>query len=62
MLPGQEKNKYLLAFCGTRGGLLNVALPHYGIIPSDAASRVLEFLPEHYETDKLDTSVMDRAA
>ncbi len=51
-----------VAFCGTRAGLLNVALPHYGIISSDAASRVLESLPEHYEPGKLDASVLDRAA
>ena len=51
-----------VAFCGTREGLLKIALPHHGIIPSDAASRVLKSLPERYEPGKLDASVLDRAA
>ncbi len=43
-----------VAFCGTREGLLEVALPHHRVIPTDAASHALQRLPEAYEPGALD--------
>ena len=54
-----------VAFCGTRGGLLTVGLPHNGVSLSDAASRVLNSLPEHYEPgalERISVETLDRAA
>ncbi len=58
-----DRNRWQsVAYCGTREGLLEVALPHHGVTPSDAAALSLKSLPEHYEPGKLEASVLDRAA
>ena len=46
-----------LAFCVTGEGLLNVALPRHGIIPTEAACHVLERLPARYEPAALGQAV-----
>ncbi len=62
-----------LAFCGTLQGLLEVALPHRGVEPTDAASIVLQRVPALYKPSALvraaetmlaeaDSSSMDRRA
>ena len=44
-----ERNRWrTVAFCGTKEGLLKVALPHHGCQPADAALLRLKSLPEHY--------------
>ena len=49
-----ERSKWAsVAFCGTSQGLLEVALPHRGVIPSDAASYVLQRLPATYQPGAL---------
>ena len=49
-----ERHRWVsVAFCGTREGLLEVALPHHRIIPTDAACRALQRLPETYRPGAL---------
>ena len=44
-----ERNRWrTVAFCGTKEGLLEVALPHHGCQPTDAALLRLKSLPEYY--------------
>ncbi len=43
-----------VAFCGSREGLLDVALTHHRIIPTDTAYRVLQRLPETYQPGALE--------
>ena len=44
-----ERNRWrTVAFCGTKEGLLEVALAHHGCQPMDAALLRLKSLPEHY--------------
>ncbi len=61
-----EKRKgerwYAKAYCGTRAGLLEVALLHHGVAAPAPVLVALDRLPEHYEPGKLEASVLDRAA
>ena len=61
-----ERNRWKsVAYCGTREGLLEVALPHHGVIPSDAASYLLKSLPQYYEAgalERLTPVPLDQAA
>ena len=38
-----------MAFCGTRQGLIEVALPRHKVKPTDAACAALKSLPAHYQ-------------
>jgi len=51
-----------VAFCGTREGLLQVALPHHRARPTDAACCVLKRLPAHYRPGALAAMAMPAAA
>ena len=51
-----------VAFCGTREGLLDVALPHNGVQPTDAACAALKRLPRRFEPGALDTLAVPEAA
>ncbi len=51
-----------VAFCGTREGLVEVALPHNRVQPTEAASASLKSLPAHYETGALARLAMPMAA
>ena len=53
------KNK---AFCGTRDGLMDVALPHNKVAADGGVLAALCRLPEFYEPGALDALVMDKAA
>ena len=46
-----------VAYCGTREGLLEVALPHNGVQPTDAACASLKRLPRRYELNALDVAI-----
>ena len=44
-----ERNRWrTVAYCGTKEGLLEVALPHHSCQPTDDALLRLKSLPEHY--------------
>ena len=53
------KNK---AYCGTKAGLLEVAIPHNKVAAVGGVLAALSRLPESYEPGALDALVMDRAA
>ncbi len=61
-----DRNRWQsVAYCGTREGLLEVALPHHGVTPSDAAALSLKSLPECYEPgalERLAVVSLDQAA
>ncbi len=61
-----DRNRWQsVAYCGTREGLLEVALPHHGVTPIDAAALSLKSLPEYYEPgvlERLAVETLDRAA
>ena len=58
-----ERHRWVsVAFCGTREGLMEVALPHHKVNTSDAACRALKLLPAYYEPGALDALALDRAA
>ncbi len=49
-----ERNRWrTVAFCGTKQGLIEVALPHLGCQPTDAALLRLKSLPAHYSPGAL---------
>ncbi len=51
-----------VAYCGTKAGLLEVALPHNRVAASRPVLAALNHLPESYEPGALDALVMDEAA
>ncbi len=51
-----------VSFCGTREGLIEVALPHRAVNPTEAACYLLERLPRHYQPDALGALVVRKAA
>ncbi len=51
-----------LAFCGTRQGLIEVALPRHKVKPTDAACAALKSLPAYYQPGALDALVVREAA
>ena len=51
-----------VSFCGSLRGLLEVALPHRGVEPTDAATSVLQRLPATYEPGVLERVVGSRTA
>ena len=61
-----DRNRWQsVAYCGTREGLLEVALSHHGVILSDAAALSLKSLPVLYEPGALERiaiETLDRAA
>ena len=57
-----ERNRWrTVAFCGTKEGLLEVALPHHGCQPTDVALLRLKTLPEYYLPGVL-AQIRDRTA
>ncbi len=50
------------AYCGTKVGLLEVALPHNKVATPAAVLAALSHLPEFYEPGAQDALVMDEAA
>ena len=59
----EERHRWgALSFCGTRAGLIEVALPHRKVKPTEAACRLLKSLPEHYEPGALARLAMPMAA
>lgn len=50
------------SFWETREGLLDVALPHNRVRPTEAASRLLKSFPPHYEPGALGALVVREAA
>ena len=58
-----ERHRWVsVSFCGTREGLIDVALPHRKVKPTEAACRLLESLPAHYESGALARLTMLMAA
>ncbi len=61
-----DRNRWQsVAYCGTREGLLEVALPHHGVTLIDAAALSLKSLPEYYEPgtlERLTLVLLDQAA
>ncbi len=51
-----------MAFCGTREGLIDVALPHHRVRPTDAAHASLKSLTPHYQPGALDAMTAREAA
>ncbi len=51
-----------VAYCGTKVGLLEVALPHNRVAASRPVLAALSRLPEHYEPGALNALALDRAA
>jgi len=45
------------AWCGTKAGLLEVALPHNGIAAPGPVLAALEALPEHYRPGALEAAL-----
>ena len=50
------------AYCGTKVGLLEVAIPHNKVAAPRPVLVALSRLPEHYEPGALDALALDRAA
>ncbi len=50
------------AWCGTRDGLIGVALPHHKVAVPAGVLAALERFPEFYEPGAQDALVMDEAA
>ena len=58
-----ERNRWhAVSCCGTREGLIEVALPHHKVRPTDAACAALKSPPAHYEPGALDVLVVREAA
>ena len=58
-----ERNRWhAVSFCGTREGLVEVALSHRKVQPTEAACSLLKSLPAHYEPGALDALVVREAA
>ena len=51
-----------MAFCGTREGLIKVALPRHKVKPTNAACAALKSLPAHYEPGALGALAVKAAA
>ncbi len=56
------KNWRAKAYCGTKAGLIEVALPHNKIAAPCPVLAALSRLPEFYEPGAQDALVMDEAA
>ena len=51
-----------VAYCGTKAGLLEVALPHNRVAASRRVLAALGRFPESYEVGALDIQVLEEAA